>query len=227
MKRLFLDPDKPLSTCRSTNCDGCSLQNRLQCHFSGRELLRFFGIAFLPFILGGIGIAQVNAWLLLPWIGLAVAYFSLIEIRVMCSHCPHYAEPGTKSLQCWANYGSPKLWKYRPGPMTWGEKSVFFTGLVLIAGYPLVFLLVGTQWLLLVLFALTLASMGVLMGRLMCAHCMNFACPFNHVDQFTREAFFARNPIVAAAWQAGGAAGTTSAHVPGASHKSKKSFKGG
>ena len=75
MKSLFLDLCKPLSTCSSAACENCPLQSRVQCHFGGRELLRFFGIAFPPFILGGIGIARVNAWLLLPWIGLAVAYF--------------------------------------------------------------------------------------------------------------------------------------------------------
>lgn len=145
MKGLFLDPHKPLSTCTSTDCVDCPLQSRLQCHFSSRELLRFFAMAFSPFVLGGIGIARVNAWMLLPWIGLAIGYFGFVEIRVMCSHCPHYAEPGTRSLQCWANYGSPKLWKYRPGPMTQVEKAIFFAGLVLIAGYPLAFLLVGGE----------------------------------------------------------------------------------
>jgi len=201
MSRLFLDPQKPLFTCSSTTCEGCPMKTRLQCHFSGRELLRFFAFAFPPFILGGIGIARINGWMLLPWIGLAVSYFGLVEIRVMCTHCPHYAEPGTKSLQCWANYGSPKLWKYRPGPMSRNEKIVFFAGLVLIAGYPLVFLAAWAQWVLLALFALTVAGMAVLMGRLMCARCMNFACPLNGVDRAARQAFFARNPVVTRAWQ--------------------------
>lgn len=200
MKSLFLDPRKPLSTCSSADCEGCPLQSRLQCHFSGRELLRFLAMAFPPFILGGIGIARVNAWLLLPWIGMAIGYFGFVEIRVMCSHCPHYAEPGTRSLQCWANYGSPKVWKYRPGPMTQVEKVIFFTGLGLIVGYPLAFLLASSQWLLLALFCVAVSGMAALMGRSMCARCMNFACPFNSVDREVREAFFARNPVVARAW---------------------------
>lgn len=201
MKGLFLDPLKPLSTCATAACDGCPLQSRLQCHFGGRELLRFFGIALPPFILGGIGIAQVNAWLLLPWIGVAVAYFGFVEIRVMCSHCPHYAEPGSKSLQCWANYGSPKLWKYRPGPMTRNEKLVFFAGLVVIAGYPLAFLISSAQWLLLALLGITVACNAAIMKRLMCARCINLACPFNGVDQTTQASFFTCNPVVAQGWQ--------------------------
>jgi hypothetical protein len=197
---LFLDPRKPLSTCSAKDCQDCPVQDRVHCHFSGRDLLRFFGIAFPAFILGGIGIARINAWLLLPWIALALSYFGFIEIKVMCSHCPHYTEPDTRSLQCWANYGSPKLWKYNPGPMSKAEKWVFYIGLCLIAGYPLVFLLVGRQWLLLALFAGLVVGMAALMGRLMCSRCMNFACPFNHVDQATREMFFIRNPVVAQAW---------------------------
>lgn len=203
MTGLFLDPQKPLATCTSSNCSGCPLQHRLHCHFRSQDLLRFLGIAFPPFIIGGIGIQRINAWLVLPWLALVIAYFGFIEIRVMCSHCPHYAEPGSKSLQCWANYGSPKLWKYSPGPMSWAEKLVFFSGLAIVAAYPLWFLIAWGQWLLLALFLVAVAGMAFLMGRLMCARCMNFACPFNSVDQTARQAFFARNPEVDRSWQVG------------------------
>lgn len=200
MNRLFPDPQKPLSTCTSENCRSCPVHDRLVCHFGGRHLARFFLFALPPFFLGGAGIARINGWLLVPWIVLCLGYFLLVEIRVMCSHCPHYAEPGTRMLQCWANYGAPKLWAYRPGPMSLAEKAVFFAGLVLVAAYPTSFLLLGAQWLLLVLFIGTVAVMGTLMTRLMCSRCMNFACPLNRVDKQTRDLFFARNPIVAEAW---------------------------
>lgn len=201
MKNLFLDPQKPLATCTSNNCQGCVLKNDLQCHFSSRELLRFLGIAFPVFIIGGIGIARVNAWMLIPWLVISFCYFGFIEIRVMCSHCPHYAEPGTKSLQCWANYGSPKLWKYRPGPMSTKEKVMFFSGLVLIAGIPLVVILLGMVWLWLILFIVSVLTMGTLMSNFMCNRCTNFACPFNHVELKMRKAFFDRNPTIANAWK--------------------------
>jgi hypothetical protein len=152
-------------------------------------------------MLGGIGIARLNAWLLIPWLALILGYFGLAEIRVMCSHCPHYAEPGTKSLQCWANYGSPKLWKYRPGPMSVGENILFFAGLVLIAGYPLACLVVSRQWLLLAPFVVLVVVMAAAMRSLMCNRCMNFACPLNHVEPSVRAAFFARNPVIAQAWK--------------------------
>jgi hypothetical protein len=197
---FFLDPQKPLSTCTADACDDCPVQAQVQCHFGSKELVRFLAIAFPPFIIGGIGIAHVNAWYLVPWLILAFSYFGMIEIRVMCSHCPHYAEPGTTTLKCWANYGIPKLWKYRPGPMSQIENIIFFSGLVPLAGYPLAFLLISAQWLLLILFVVSAIGMGTLMGTLMCNHCMNFACPLNRVDQAVREDFFDRNPIVAKAW---------------------------
>jgi hypothetical protein len=201
MNRLFLDPGKPLSTCSSESCQGCPAQSRLQCHFGGRDIVRFLLIALPPFLLGGVGIAQVNGWLILPWIAVILAFFLLVEIRVMCSHCPHYAESGTRALQCWANYGAPKFWTYRPGPMSPAEKVVFSGGLSAVAAYPAAFLLAGSQWLLLALFAATVAGMGALMARTMCSRCMNFACPLNRVDRPVRELFFARNPVVARAWR--------------------------
>jgi hypothetical protein len=201
MSSLFLDPQRPLSTCSSADCHDCPLQSRLQCHFRGRDLVQFLAIASPPFIVGGIGIARVNAWLLIPWLGLLVGYFGFIEIRVMCSHCPHYAEPGTKALQCWANYGSPKLWTYRPGPMSAGEKAVFFGGLALVAGYPLASLAISMQWLFLVLLVTLAAVMATAMHTRMCSRCMNFACPLNHVEPSVRAEFFARNPVVAQAWK--------------------------
>ncbi|MBN2118757.1 MAG: hypothetical protein JW730_19465 [Anaerolineales bacterium] len=200
MSSLFLDPKRPLSTCSSTDCQDCPVRDHLQCHFCGKDLVQFLFIALPPFIVGGMGIVHLNGWYLVPWFVLCLSYFGFVEIRVMCSHCPHYAEPGTKSLQCWANYGSPKLWKYRPGPMSAGEKRVFFVGLVLIAGYPLAFLVLGMQWLLLALFLVLVVVMGAAMHTLMCKHCMNFACPLNNVDQKIRADFFKRNPVVARAW---------------------------
>jgi len=201
MNNLFLNPDQALSTCASKDCQICPLQKTLQCHFRGKDLARFFLIAFPPFILGGIGISKRNVWMLIPWIALCLSYFGLIEIKVMCSHCPHYAEPEINTLKCWANYGSPKLWKYQPGPMTEGEQFIFFAGLVAIAGYPFTFLIIGSQWILLIIFILTVSGMAFFMSRLMCSRCMNFACPFNHVDQNTRKAFFKRNPTIARTWK--------------------------
>jgi hypothetical protein len=201
MSGMFLDPQRPLTTCTAKSCAGCPVSNEVHCHFHGGDLVAFMA-AFLPgLIVAGVGIARVSPWGLIPLALLFLAYFGLVEIRVMCSHCPHYAEPG-KSLQCWANYGSPRLWKYRPGPMSFTEKVVFEGGLVVVLGYPLVFLLASLQWLLLVIYLLSITSFFVTLRHSYCSQCMNFACPLNTVGEEVRAEFFKRNPIVARAWQA-------------------------
>ncbi len=196
---LFLNPEKPIATCDSDSCTDCNVKESIHCHFRIKDLLIFLLLAFPPFLLGGAGIYRLNGWLLLPWIIFIFAFFGLIEIRVMCSHCPHYAE-SIRSLKCWANYGSPKVWKYRPGPMTIMEKTVFFLGFAVVWGYPLVLLILGKELLLLILYLLTCGGFFMTLLNFMCSQCMNFACPLNRVDVKVRDRFFANNPLVADAW---------------------------
>lgn len=199
MSSMFLDPQRPLTTCSAENCEGCPVSKDVHCHFHARDLTAFLLSVLPSFVVGGIGISLISGWWLVPWLVVIFSYFGFVEIRVMCSHCPHYAEPG-KSLQCWANYGSPRLWKYRPGPMSAGEKFVFFAGFALIWGFPIVFLVIGLQWLFLAVFLLTTVSFFATLKHSYCSQCMNFACPLNIVPDDIRMAFFRRNPIVAVAW---------------------------
>ena len=197
---MFLNPKKPLVTCESICCDDCVINNNLHCHFRLNDLIYFLLIALPPFLLGGAGIYLFSGWLLIPWISVVVAFFGFIEIRVMCSHCPHYAE-STTSLKCWANYGSPKLWKYRPGPMTITEKIIFFAGFAVVWGYPLLFLIISKQLFLLIVYFMTTSGFFLTLTSFMCSQCINFACPLNSVDETTRSQFFDRNPSIAKAWR--------------------------
>ncbi len=196
----FLDPNKPLATCASENCEGCKVSEKLHCHFCARDLTHFLLTVMPPVLPAIAGIVHVDWRWLVPWLLAALGYFGFLEIRVMCSHCPHYAEQSTSSLKCWANYGSPKLWKYRPGPMSRMETFWFFSGAVLLI-YPLVFLLIGAQWFLLAMYVLTTVGAAVTLQTSFCPQCINFACPLNWVDDATRQAFFERNPTVAQAWK--------------------------
>ena len=196
---MFLDPEKPLATCGSDSCGDCTLKKSLHCHFQLKDWIYFLLIALPPFLIGGAGIYAKKGWLLVPWITFVIAFFGFVEIRVMCSLCPHYAESLT-TLKCWANYGSPKLWRYRPGPMTQIEKTILFGGFAVVWGYPLVCLTFGRQLFLLVVYSMT--TMGIFMTLInsMCSQCINFACPLNHVDDSVRDQFFDRNRLVADAW---------------------------
>jgi len=196
---LFLEKDKPIATCEAESCDDCDVYSGLHCHFGAKDLFHFLTIASPSFLLGGAGIYHISGWLLIPWLLIIIAYFGFIEIRVMCSHCPHYAEP-TDYLKCWANYGSPKLWKYRPGPMSLMEKGVFFAGFIIVWGYPLLLILYGSQWFLLIVYLLTVIGFFMTLKIFLCTQCMNFACPLNSVDDEIRTGFFRKNPDVAKAW---------------------------
>ena len=200
MSGIFLDPHKPLITCQAQSCEGCPVNEKIVCHFNGEQLTHFLLIMMPAFLVGGSAILKTGWIPLVIWIGLLVGYFMFAEIRVMCSHCPHYAEEGA-SLQCWANYGAPRLWKYRPGPMSRMETIVFFSGLVIVIGYPAVFLILSAWWFGLLLFAMMISGSYMTMRRLMCNQCINFACPLNITSHETREKFFERNPVVAEAWQ--------------------------
>jgi hypothetical protein len=196
---LFLDPNKPISTCVSENCNGCVVRKTLHCHFRPTDLIHFLVIALPAFLLGGAGIYRVRGSLLVMWLGMIVGFFGFLEIRVMCSHCPHYAEPGN-TLKCWANYGSPKIWNYRPGPMSFMEKFLLFGGFAIIWGYPLIFVLMGMQWFLLIVYVISTMGFFMTLKIFLCSQCMNFACPLNGVIDSIKQEFFKQNPEVAKAW---------------------------
>lgn len=194
MKKTFLDESKPICTCSSESCDNCEAGELVTCHFNLKLLMKFLLVAIPCFIIAIIGIC-LNHWaFLIPWVISVLLYFGLVEIRVMCSHCPHYAEPGTKALKCWANYGSPKLWKYRPGPMSMMEKIIFFAGLAVVFLYPPVIMLLSGQLILSAIYLLYTIIAFYLMKRFMCKKCMNFACPLNTVGEIAKEAFKKKNP---------------------------------
>ena len=192
---MFLDPDKPLYTCDEESCADCPVSGKLVCHFNGRQLSVFLVLALPLFLAAGYALGAYNPFLLIPWVVFIFSYFGFIEIRVMCSHCPHYAEPDVRSLKCWANYGSPKVWKYRPGPMNSMEKAVFIAGLLVILVPPVVFLLLEGLFLFAAAYGVILILWKVLLNLGFCRRCINFACPFNSVDTETRGVFNAKNSM--------------------------------
>jgi hypothetical protein len=194
--KLFLDDTKPLYTCKEKSCEKCDVANLLNCHFHLKQLLLFLSFGLLIFIIGGIGITRFSGWALLIWFIFILSYFGLIEIRVMCSHCPHYAEPELKSLKCWANYGSPKLWKYRPGPMSLIEKIIFFAGLFIIFLFPVPLMMLSKDFILLVIYVFLLVLATYLLKTFYCAKCMNFACPLNKVSAEIQEKFYRHNDTI-------------------------------
>ena len=199
---MFLDPKQTLYTCKQKNCKSCNVPGEISCHFSLKQLLHFLSIAIPPFFIGFMGLHYgLYKWNVLAiWLGIIIAFFGFIEIRVMCSHCPHYAEPELKNLKCWANYGSPKVWKYRPGPMTKTETVIFLTCLTIVFLYPIPLFFLKQQWFFTIIHLLTVTAFFSTLKSCICIKCMNFACPLNSVEEKSRNKFFKQNPRVAKAW---------------------------
>ena len=185
-------------------CAKCDVSGSLMCRFETGDLAGFF-VGFLPFgiavvagmILGGHG------WWLLGWLVIWLLFFFILEGRVLCSHCPFWAEE-SRVLHCHANYGVIKLWQFRPGPMSRLEKVLFGAGAAVFGFYPIVFMILGGQWLLLVIALSAIASSALNLRRNACVRCINFSCPVNAVPKSLVDAYLRRNPVMREAWEASG-----------------------
>ena len=185
-------------------CAGCNVEGSLMCRFDTRDMAGFF-LGFVPIgiamvagmILGGYG------WWLLGWLVIWILFFFVVEGRVLCSHCPYWAEEGWV-LHCHANYGVIKFWRFRPGPMSRLEKILFGAGAAVFGLYPVVFMILGGQWLLLAITLAATASAALNVQRTACVRCINFSCPANAVPKSLVDAYLRRNPVMREAWEASG-----------------------
>jgi hypothetical protein len=187
-----------------SECAGCGLGERLKCRFRTGDLLHFlamFGGFAFPAIIGVIGGGY--GWWLLGWLAFALFFFELWEIRILCSHCPYYAEEG-HTLHCIANYGSLKVWKYRPGPMSRAEKIQLWIGFAILGGYPFPFLLLGQEYILAFLALWGLGLFFWTLHKYTCPQCVNFSCPLNQVPKEVVDEYLRRNPVMRQAWEAHG-----------------------
>ncbi|MBN2083942.1 MAG: hypothetical protein JW748_01870 [Anaerolineales bacterium] len=182
-------------------CKDCTIPGRLMCRFDQSDMLHFFMLT-LPLLVTGIGgvIAAGYGWFLLGWLAYAVFFFFVWEARVLCSHCPYWAEEN-RVLHCHANYGVIKIWKYHPQPMSRAEQIQFAVGAIALALYPLVFLLLGREYLLAAVFLVSCVSWGYLLRRHVCIRCVNFSCPMNAVPKTSVDAYLRQHPVVRSAWE--------------------------
>jgi hypothetical protein len=174
------------------------------CRFSPADLAGFL-LGFLPFGISAIaGMVRGGfGWYLLGWVAFAIIFFFIWEARVLCSHCPYWAED-TRVLHCHANYGVFKIWQYDPTPMSTWEKAQFIFGAAFLISYPLVFLVLGGQYLLLVLALSSAIGFAYNLRRNACSRCVNLSCPMNTVPKPIADAYLRRNPVMLRAWEQSG-----------------------
>jgi hypothetical protein len=159
----------------------------------------------LPFFAASVGgmFTAGFGWWLFGWLGYMLFFFFVWEARVLCSHCPYWAEDG-RVLHCHANYGVIKIWRYRPEPMSKFEQAQFIIGVLIFLFYPLVFTALGGEYLLAGIGLVSAASFAYLLYREICSRCVNFSCPLNNVPDTVREAYLEKNPEMGEAWKKAG-----------------------
>ena len=187
-----------------SECKNCSIDGRLKCRYSSGDLLHFLGL-FLSFLLPAlIGMMLSGCgWYLLGWVGLAIIFFGFWEIRILCSHCPYYAEKGV-TLHCIANYGCPKFWKYHPEPISNSEKIQLVIGFIIMGGYPFPFLILGEQFILALLAGWAVIMFFWTLRKYTCSKCVNFSCFLNRVPKDVVDEYLKRNPVMRKAWEENG-----------------------
>jgi len=194
----------PCTTQPIEQCNNCSLNSSLMCRYETRDTTHFFMI-FLPLLVTSIGgvIASGLGWWLFGWLAYCLFFFFVWEARVLCSHCPYWAEEG-RMLKCHANYGVLKIWKYRPSPLNRSEQIQFTIGASMIVLIPFILLLVGHEYLFAVIDLASGISFSYLLRRNICNRCVNIPCPLNLAPKETRDQFLNQNPVIKQAWENAG-----------------------
>ncbi len=182
-------------------CADCSLAGKLKCRFDwgdlGHFMATFAGFA-IPAVIGVV--RGGYGWYLLGWAAFLMIFFQLWEIRILCSHCPYYAEKG-RTLHCIANYGSFKAWKYHPEPISKAETVQLVVGFTILGGYPFPFMLLGGQFAWALVAAWGLFLFFWTLRKYTCSQCVNFSCFMNTVPQEVVDVYLERNPTMKKAWE--------------------------
>ncbi|MEA3313073.1 MAG: hypothetical protein U9Q18_01710 [Caldisericota bacterium] len=199
--------NNPYNTCcwrALSECKDCPLASRLKCRYNSGDLFHFMGLfwtfaipAFIGMIVGGYG------WYILGEVGFMIIFFNFWEIRILCSHCPYYAEK-RKILHCIANYGFLKVWKYHPEPMSNSEKVQLIIGFIILFIYPFIFLIIGKQY----IFTFLAVWGGIMfvwtLRKYTCSECINFSCPLNQVSKDVVDEYLKRNLVMRRTWEENG-----------------------
>ena len=198
----FTNPYNICTVQAESECSrNCFLASHLKCRFKYSDLLHFLSLFLTPAIPAAIGmIAGGFGWYLLGWLVFMLLFFTLWESRILCSHCPYYAE-NSRILHCPGNYGSLKIWKYHPEPMTVFEKIQLIIGFIILLGYPLPFLIIKGQFIFTFLTAWGIFIWAFSMQKSICSECVNFSCPLNRVPQHIINAYLKKNKIMREAWK--------------------------
>jgi len=85
--------------------------------------------------------------------------------------------------------------------MNLSEKIQLLIGFIILVGYPLIFLILGSQFIFLIVSIIEIFAFFSFLITKRCGSCLNFSCPFNHVKKEVIDCFLKKNPVMRKAWE--------------------------
>jgi hypothetical protein len=190
----------------NSECHACELRNQLHCHSQFKDTLYFgssFFLAFIPAVLGILlsgFVFLTSVSIIVVWFLYILFFFCIWESKVLCSHCPYYANDNQKTLHCAINTGFIKISKYNPKPMSKSEKIQFIIGALIFILYPIPFLILAEQFIFLTIALIGIFIWMIIIQYKVCPVCINFSCPLNRVPNNIVINFLEKNPEIKKAW---------------------------
>ena len=192
-----------ISACQQAllECEDCFLKEELTCEFQRKDGIIFNLTSLIYAVPSILGMILAGFWLwLIGYIAYWLFFQFIWENRVFCSHCPHYNQD-EKKIRCYGNSGIPRFFQYHPEPMSISEKIQFLVGISILVIFPIPFLILAEQYLLLLI---TIIGITIWIGfqlTRMCTRCINFSCPLNRVSKNLRDEFLKHNEVMRKAWE--------------------------
>jgi hypothetical protein len=162
----------------------------LKTEHSARDRLYWNFFNMIPFLIGSITIARYSLKWVAVYIGIAIFFFLIIELRFSCTHCLYYIR-SKGCIKCMMLSGMPKIFKARPGPHSSFEKTMTILGALPMFFFPIYWLV--RDPLLLGAYVVSWTLFFLTARRYECVRCLNFECPLNRVPASVKEEFEKRD----------------------------------
>ena len=157
--------------------------------------ISYLGLSFdIGAFLGLGSFVLTESMIMIPVIFLvSMVFFGFFEWYVLCRHCPCYEYSGKEHgnenrFYCLANWGSPKLFRYDPTPVSTVGRIVFLVwGIGIAFLSPLLYLWDRIPWL--ISYLLMTVAFFTTLRHWGCSSCPNFGCALNCVPEEKRVEF--------------------------------------
>ncbi len=143
------------------------------------DCLFWVAMALVPMMVAGRAVARESGLWAVIYVLILLAVNLTIVVRLFCTRCPHYRK-GAK-VRCLFMWSMPRIYPPRQGGLTSLDKLVLAAGGMLMAVFPLPWLLLHPWSLVIYLVSATLFVAGL--RRFECCRCIYFGCPMNTVPE--------------------------------------------